>query len=150
MAVGLRSLRVLVSLALAGAFAALVLSEPAVAATGCRQQVIDDWSDNGRVDGVYALDCYEAAIGSLPPDIRDYTDAQETIDRALTIAVRAKSGEPQRSGTLATARPLETSASAGIPLSFLAVAGLASGTLAAGALGFVSRRGARGRRSSAR
>ena len=149
MAVGLRSLRVLVSLALAGAFAALVLSESAVAATGCRQQVIDDWSDNGRVDGVYALDCYEAAIGSLPPDIRDYTDAQETIDRALTIAVRAKSGE-SRSGTVATARPLETSASAGIPLSFLAVAGLASGTLAAGALGFVSRRGARGQRGPAR
>jgi len=149
MAVGLRSLRVLVSLALAGAFAALVLSESAVAATGCRQQVIDDWSDNGRVDGVYALDCYEAAIGSLPPDIRDYTDAQETIDRALTIAVRAKSGE-SRSGTVATARPLETSASAGIPLSFLAVAGLASGTLAAGALGFVSRRAARGWRDPAR
>jgi hypothetical protein len=145
-------IRVLAFLALAGAFAVLAVAGPAAGATGCRQQVIDDWSADGRIDRVYGLDCYEAAIGALPPDIRDYTDASDEIERALTLAVRAKTGPPSdgRSSSLAAARPVATSASAGIPLSLLAFAGLAAGTLAAGALGFVSRRSARGPRDLAR
>jgi hypothetical protein len=145
-------LRMLAFLAFAGILAALALGGPAAAATGCRQQVIDDWSDNGRVDHVYGLDCYQGAIGSLPPDIRDYTDAQETIDRALTIAVRAKNGSPPAnpSPTLAAARPVATSGAGEIPLTLIALGGLAAGILAAGALGYTSRRAARGHRLAAR
>src|SRR5687768_11713196 len=64
-------------------------------AAPCRQQVIQDWSDNGRVDRVYALACYEQAMRSMPPEIRDYTDAPEVIDRALTLAVRKQGGVRQ-------------------------------------------------------
>jgi hypothetical protein len=141
---------VLVFLALAGTFAVLALGEPASGATGCRQQVIDDWSDNGRVDRVYGLDCYQAAIGSLPPDIRDYTDASDSIERALSIAVRAKNGSPPASRSLAATPAVTTSGTGEIPLSLMALAGLAAGTLAAGALGYTSRRAARGHRGAAR
>ena len=129
-------------LALASTFTLLAVAGPAAGATGCRQQVIDDWSADGRIDRVYGLACYEAAIGALPPDIRDYTDASDEIERALSLAVRAKTGPPTDgpSSSLAAARPLATSASAGIPLSLLAFGGLAAGTLAAGALGYTSRR----------
>jgi hypothetical protein len=152
MALGLRPVRVLVFLALAGAFTVLALGEPASGATSCRQQVIDDWSDNGRVDRVYGLDCYQAAIGSLPPDIRDYTDAHDSIERALSIAVRAKSGPPSAgaSRSLAATPAVATSGTGEIPLSLIALAGLAAGTLAAGALGYTSRRAARGHRGAAR
>ena len=152
MAFGLRPVRVLVFLALAGAFAVIALGEPAAGATSCRQQVIEDWSDNGRVDRVYGLDCYQAAIGSLPPDIRDYTDAHDSIERALAIAVRAKSGSPPASPSrsLAAAQPVATSGSGALPLSLIALGGLAAGTLAAGSLGYVSRRATRGHRGVAR
>lgn len=145
-------IRSLVFFALAGAFAVLALGEPATGATGCRQQVIDDWSDNGRVDRVYGLDCYQAAIGSLPPDIRDYSDAHDSIERALTLAVRAKGESPPASPSrsLAAARPVATNGSAAIPLSLIALGGFTAGTLAAGTLGYASRRAARGHRGAAR
>ena len=56
--------------------------------------MLGDWSDNGRIDRVYALPCYEEAIATLPTDIRDYTNASDVIDRAMTTAVRGDPGEP--------------------------------------------------------
>ena len=50
--------------------------------------MIADWSDNGRVDGVYTLDCYQTAIDAIPVDLRDYTNAADVISRALTAASR--------------------------------------------------------------
>lgn len=148
----LRRIRLLTFIVMAGAFTVLALGEPAAGATGCRQQLIDDWSDNGRVDRVYGLDCYHGAIGSLPPDIRDYTDAQETIDRALTLAVRAKDGAAPASPSpsLAAARPVATSGTGEIPLTLIALGGLVAGTIAAGTLGYASRRAARGHRGATR
>jgi len=148
-------MRALVFLALASGFGLLALVQPAAGAkdaTSCRQQVIDDWSDNGRVDRVYRLDCYQAAIGSLPPDIRDYTDAHDSIERALTLAVRAKGGSPPASPSraLATAPPVATSSSAAFPPPLIALGGLGAATLAAGALGYASRRAARRHGGSAR
>jgi hypothetical protein len=149
MAVGLRSLRVLAFLALTGVFVVLALGEPAsAAAASCRQQVIDDWSADGRVDRVYPLECYHAAIGSLPPDIRDYTDATDSIERALTLAVRAKRGTPEPSAPRTPA--VATSASGEIPLSLMGVAGLAAALLTAGALGYTSRRAAKSERGASR
>ena len=46
----------------------------------CSERVLADWFDNGRIDRVYALQCYEEAIDALPTDIRDYTDAED-VDR---------------------------------------------------------------------
>ena len=47
--------------------------------------MIDDWYDDGRVDGTYELHCYDDAIEILR-DVRDYSSAKEDIQRALQAA----------------------------------------------------------------
>ena len=85
------------ALALAAALAALlVLAAPAVAAKSCGRAVIDDWYDDGRVDGTYALHCYDDAIEALPRDVRDYSSAKEDIQRALTARLRNEEAPPAR------------------------------------------------------
>jgi cobalamin biosynthesis Mg chelatase CobN len=80
------------ALVLAAAFATLlVVAAPAGAAQSCGRAVIDDWYDDGRVDGTYALHCYDDAIEILPRDVRDYSSAKEDIQRALQ---NRKRGEP--------------------------------------------------------
>lgn len=80
------------ALVLVAAFAALLaVAGPAAAAKSCGRAVIDDWYEDGRVDGTYALHCYDDAIENLPRDVRDYSSAKEDIQRALT---NAKRGEP--------------------------------------------------------
>ena len=144
--------RVLAFAALAGALVVVALSETATAAASCRQQVIADWSDNGRVDRVYPLDCYQQAIEAMAPDIRDYTDAQETIELALTMAVRSKPGAkrttPARS--LAAASPVDTSGSSSLPLPLVALGALGAAALAGGGLTYAVGRGKLGRRGGAR
>jgi hypothetical protein len=149
---GFPHLRLLALLALAGAFCALVPGEIATAAVSCRQQVIADWSDNGRVNRVYPLDCYQQAIEAMAPDIRDYTDAQETIELALTLAVRKKTGAKpaSQSRSLAAARPVDTSGSAPVPLPLIALGVLGAAALTAGGLTYTGRRAMLGRRGGAR
>ena len=50
--------------------------------------MIDDWYDDGRVDGTYPLHCYDDAIEILPRDVRDYSSAKEDIQRALQAQLR--------------------------------------------------------------
>ena len=61
-----------------------------------RRAVIDDWYDDGRVDGTYALHCYDDAIEILPRDVRDYSSAKEDIQRALQAAKRGEDAPPAR------------------------------------------------------
>ena len=61
----------------------LVMAAPAGAAPSCGRQVIDDWFNNNRVDRTYPLHCYDDAIELLQPDVRDYSNAEEEITRAL-------------------------------------------------------------------
>jgi hypothetical protein len=148
MGLGSRRFRIF-GFVLAGALALVTLSETASAAPGCRQQIISDWSDNGRVDRVYPLDCYQQAIEAMAPDIRDYTDAQETIELALTMAVRKKSGGKQTATparSLAAASNVETDGSASLPLPLVALGALGGAALAAGAVTFAFRRSAAGRK----
>ena len=80
------------ALVLAAAFVTtLVVAAPAGAAQSCGRAVIDDWYDDGRVDGTYALHCYDDAIEILPRDVRDYSSAKDDIQRALQ---NRKRGEP--------------------------------------------------------
>jgi hypothetical protein len=79
------------ALSLGALVALLVAASPAGAAAACGRQVIDDWYDDGRVDGTYALHCYDDAIEILPRDVRDYSSAKEDIERALQSKLR---GEP--------------------------------------------------------
>jgi len=74
--------------------ALLAFASPAAAAKSCGRAVIDDWYDDGRVDGTYALHCYDDAIEILPRDVRDYSSAKEDIQRALTNAKRGQPAPP--------------------------------------------------------
>jgi hypothetical protein len=88
------ALRVLVFLA--ALVAMLAVASPAGAAKSCGRAVIDDWYDDGRVDGTYALHCYDDAIEILPRDVRDYSSAKEDIQRALQAAKRGDAAPPAR------------------------------------------------------
>src|SRR5262245_19165084 len=68
-------------------FLALTAAPAGAATTPCGKKVLDDWWDNGRVDRLYPLHCYEEAIDGIPADIRDYSDAEAVISRALQAAV---------------------------------------------------------------
>jgi hypothetical protein len=109
---------------------ALLLSTPALGASACASAVLRDWSDDGRVAPKYSLPCYEEAIDALPSDLRDYTNAEDVISRALTSAVRT-SGPAQPAGD-------QSARSAPLPLVGL-IAGVLA-TLFAGSVGYVVRR----------
>ncbi|MHB1244119.1 MAG: hypothetical protein ACYC1P_12105, partial [Gaiellaceae bacterium] len=85
----LRGLGLLAALA-----AVLVVAPPASAAQPCGRQVLDDWYDDGRVDGTYALHCYDDAIEIIPRDVLDYSSAQEDIQRALQNRMRGEPAPP--------------------------------------------------------
>jgi hypothetical protein len=127
----------------------------AAARLACQDAVLRDWSD-GRVDGVYAVDCYRAALRDLPEDLRVYSSAADDINRALRARITAarptpKKSERQLSGRSASpsaqqrsAVPSENDVAAPIPL--LALAGVTVLFLAAG----ISARLARNLRSPRR
>ena len=163
----------LVTLAVA-AFVALSLSSVAAAATPCGKKVLADWYDNGRIDRLYPLHCYEEAIDAIPADIRDYVDARDVIERALSAAVNGKltyggldptpggpgdknnrgvgvggggggidggSGPGDASGGGTEATPsVDTSGPSSVPIPLLVLGGMSLALLAAGGLGYVSRR----------
>jgi hypothetical protein len=87
------ALRALVTAALACAVG-LTIAGTAAAASACGKKVIDDWYDNGRVDGTYQLHCYDDAIDALPRDVRDYSSAKEDIERALQNRMIGKPAPP--------------------------------------------------------
>jgi hypothetical protein len=122
------------------------------AALPCSQRVLTDWADNGRIDRVYALSCYEQAIATLPTDIRDYTNAQDVIDRAMTSAVRARSVIPKADAEASYARrdAIEASGTVPVPIPLVVLAALALALLAAGAVTRVGRRAALGRKEPPR
>ena len=105
------------------------------AAPTCESQVLRDWSRDGRVDRVYRLPCYEDAIDLLPTDLRDYTDAEDVIERALASAMRQSLGDTAMQDRTPVTR---TDRDASILLATLG--GMALALLAAGGLGYLSRR----------
>jgi hypothetical protein len=152
---------------LVAALACLALANPANAAkaTKCGEQVLADWFDNGRVDRLYPLHCYEEAIDAIPADIRDYADAEEVINRALQGALNgrlvpggpdpspddrkvtpgaggAKGGKGGKNdGGSAVATPaVDTGGPSSVPIPLLVLGGMSLALLAAGGLGYWSRR----------
>ena len=82
-------------LALAGLILlTLTVAGPAAGASSCAKRVIDDWYDNGRVDGTYPVHCYDDAIDALPRDVRDYSSAKDDIQRALQARLRGEDAPP--------------------------------------------------------
>lgn len=77
----------------------------------CATALIQDWSDNGRIDRVYAPSCYPAAIAALPEDVRAYGTAAEDIERALRDRARmleAERAATPRAGKASPARSLSS------------------------------------------
>ena len=105
-------------------------STPALGASACATAVLRDWSEDGRVAPKYSLPCYEEAIDALPTDIRDYTNAEDAISRALSSAVRTNNPAP----------PVADQSAGSVPLPLVALTSLALGVLGTGSLGYVARR----------
>lgn len=163
----LRTFVATLALALSG-LAALSTASPAGAATECGKKVLADWFDNGRIDRLYPLNCYEEAIDAIPDDLRDYADAEDVITRALQAALRGElapggvdptpndndpgsnggsngsGGEPGGdgdSGSNPQAAPdVDTSGPSSVPIPLLVLGGMSLALLAAGGLGYLSRR----------
>lgn len=105
-------------------------STPALGASACATAVLRDWSEDGRVAPKYSLPCYEEAIDALPTDIRDYTNAEDAISRALSSAVRTNNPAP----------PVADQSARSVPLPLIALTALALAVLGAGSLGYAARR----------
>ena len=158
------------------AVASLSFASAAGAATKCGQKVLADWYDNGRIDRLYPLNCYEEAIDAIPDDIGPYVDAEDVITRALQGAMRNEldpggcdptadgsaddctgqgggkggngNGKNGNDGSNGNGDPdpgqvapaIDTSAPSSVPVPLLVLGGLSLALLAAGGLGYVSRR----------
>jgi len=160
---------------LASAVVASSVPDTASAATPCGKKVLGDWFDNGRIDRLYPLHCYEEAIDAIPDDIRDYADAEEVISRALQSALRGELDEggcdPSPDGSAndckgtsgggnggnsggtnnsgggnegespgQVAPEVDTSGPSSVPIPLLVLGGMSLALLAAGGLGYLSRR----------
>jgi hypothetical protein len=166
-----RSLTALTALMLVAIGAVLAVgAAPAEAAKPCWERVIDDWVDNGRLDGVYSASCLAAAREHVPEDIRTYTDIIDKIDAARQEAVRtpqgtggsgsgsssksnnkveprSKASEPEPGvgpekdeGPISSVLSKGTDDASSIPVPLIVLAGLALLLMAAGAAGFAHRK----------
>ena len=72
--------------AAAGAF---LLAGTAAAKDPCWKTLIDDWYD-GRIDNVYPVACYRAALENMPEDVAQYSSLGDDINRALQAAIVAQ------------------------------------------------------------
>ena len=84
------------------AAAALMPSSAAASTKPCWEQVIDDWLDNGTIDGHYKASCYQQALKRVPEDLRDYSNITDAISAALSASLRGDGtghhGRRQRDG----------------------------------------------------
>ena len=125
---------------------AVVAAASASAAPPCAIALLADWLDNSRIDHVYALPCYEAAIDAIPQDLEDYTNAADVIARAFQQVAgrrleRGLEGPvPPGSTPPAVTPPVDSSSSTAVPIPIIALGGMSLALLAAGGVGYVSRR----------
>jgi hypothetical protein len=156
--------RVLALAAVLGAVAAtlVALALPATAmATPCGDKVLADWFDNGRIDRLYDLHCYEDAIDAIPSDLRDYANAEEIISRALQAAVGGKldpggpdpspgdpgdgggsppGGPEDPDGDSVAAPEVDPTGLSSVPIPLIVLGAMSLALLAAGGLGYLRRR----------
>jgi hypothetical protein len=132
---------------------ALATAAPAAAAKPCWRVVLDDWTDNTRLNKTYPISCYDSALKNLPEDIVSYTDAYDHIANARQDALqgdRVLSGsegggnddDPDGGGggPLGDVLGAGTDSADSIPLPLLILGGLATLLMAAGGAGLLSRK----------
>ena len=128
------------------ALAALAPASGVAATSPCAEALLADWLDNSRIDRVYPLPCYEAAIDAIPDDLRDYTDAADVIARAFRSATGRELETRTPQGRQAEPPPanvvpvVASSSPSSVPVPLVVLAALALAVLAAGGLGYVARR----------
>ena len=88
-------------LALVAGLAAAAAMPSSAAASGkpCWEQVIDDWLDNGTIDGHYKAACYQQALKHVPEDLRDYSNITDAISAALSDSLRGGGGSGTGNGS---------------------------------------------------
>jgi hypothetical protein len=140
-----------VAAAVLGAFALAVAAPPASAQAPCWKLIIDDWVDDGIIQGAYPLHCYGDAIRHVPNDLQQYTGIIDDITAARQRGSRTLSSHttptPQAAnpndpdqGMFSTAiDKLGPTNSDSLPLPLLILAGLAVVMVAAGAAGLATR-----------
>jgi hypothetical protein len=84
-------------LVLAAVAGALLLAGQAAAKEPCWKTLIDDWYD-GRIDNVYPVPCYRAALAHMPEDVAQYSTLGDDINRALQAAIAAQGPSDGGSG----------------------------------------------------
>lgn len=87
-----RKFALLATLGLLAMGVAMGSAAPASAAKPCWERVIDDWVDNGRIDGVYSASCISEAREHVPEDLRTYTDIMDKLDAYRQLAGRSLPG----------------------------------------------------------
>ena len=132
--------------------AALAASSVASGAPPCAQAILADWLDDGRIDRVYPLPCYETAMDAIPQDLEDYTDAADVIARAFQQVAGHRLGERTPQGSVppgttppAVTPPVDTSSSTALPIPILVLGAMSAALLAAGGASYLSRRRREGR-----
>jgi hypothetical protein len=85
-------------LVLAAAAGAILIASPAAAKDPCWKTLIDDWYD-GRIDNVYPVPCYRAALEHMPEDVAQYSSLGDDINRALQAAVAAQGSNGSSTGS---------------------------------------------------
>lgn len=150
----------------------LATASPALAAKSqpCWKQVINDWSQDGSIDGSYSSRCIDEALAKVPEDIRAYSDFEEQAKAARLAATRslqssggsdngddttsvgadeddAASIKPREPNTGPKDETLIQSAlgtngnnADSVPLPLLILLGLAGALITAGAFGFGARK----------
>lgn len=158
-----RKLALVAALSLVAFGAFLAIATPAEAAKPCWERVIDDWVDNGRIDGVYSASCITEARKHVPEDIRAYTDIVDKLDTYRQTTSRnlqiSPSGPPPGTTTPPGTKEPEpnvdpgrdegpipyvlgkgTTDASSIPVPLIILAGLALALMAAGGAGFAHRK----------
>lgn len=87
-------------LALAAGLAAALVTPSSASAAGkpCWERVIDDWLDNGTIDGKYKASCYQQALKHVPEDLRDYSNITDAIQAALNGSLGGGTGTGSGNG----------------------------------------------------
>jgi hypothetical protein len=87
----------------AGAHSAAAAPAASAAPTNrCWLDVVNDWlNHHGQIQGTYAIPCYTQAIQhlNLYPDVRQYSNATDDIQRALLAAIRQNRGNGPGAGS---------------------------------------------------
>jgi hypothetical protein len=151
---------------LAAVAGTLLIAGHAAAQDPCWKTLIDDWYE-GRIDNVYPVACYRAALEHMPEDVAQYSSLGDDINRALQAAIAAQSGvkgatapanstfyggpTSERSGALVAGRdvggPVPSAIDAigpgsadSVPVPLIVLGGLSILLLTLGAAGYIARR----------